>query len=106
MAEVTKKKSTCHNCGSTDHYDNNFPKAKKKFYAIEKVREEESPTEDSELNSMHDAIREQSDDDKGQRENVLVEYQEETQLGIQDIKLEAGMPKDAANKNLCKPTHS
>ncbi|MBW0460333.1 hypothetical protein O181_000048 [Austropuccinia psidii MF-1] len=47
MAEVTKTKNTCHNFGSTDHYSNNCLKAKNKFYAIEKVPEEESPTEDS-----------------------------------------------------------
>ncbi|MBW0467221.1 hypothetical protein O181_006936 [Austropuccinia psidii MF-1] len=48
VAEVTKKTNSCHNCGSTDHYANNFSKSKKKVYAIEKVLEEESPTEDSE----------------------------------------------------------
>ncbi|MBW0515973.1 hypothetical protein O181_055688 [Austropuccinia psidii MF-1] len=47
LAEVTKKKNSCHNCGSTDHYANNCPKAHKNIYAIEKVPEEESPTEDS-----------------------------------------------------------
>ncbi|MBW0469628.1 hypothetical protein O181_009343 [Austropuccinia psidii MF-1] len=104
MEEVTKKKNTCHNCGSADHYANNCPKAKKKFYAIEKVPEEESPTEDSESDSMGDAIREQSDDDKEPRKEFLVEYQEETQIDIQDIQLEAGMPQDTANKNLCKHT--
>ncbi|MBW0592007.1 hypothetical protein O181_131722 [Austropuccinia psidii MF-1] len=44
VAEVTKKKHSCHNCGSTDYYANNCPKAKKKVYAIEKVAEDESPT--------------------------------------------------------------
>ncbi|MBW0565744.1 hypothetical protein O181_105459 [Austropuccinia psidii MF-1] len=48
VAEVTMKKHYCHNCGSTDHYSNNRPKEKKKVYAIEKVAEEESSTEDSE----------------------------------------------------------
>ncbi|MBW0594232.1 hypothetical protein O181_133947 [Austropuccinia psidii MF-1] len=48
VAEMAKKKNSCHNCGSTDHYSNNCPKAKKNNYAIEKVPEEESPTEDSE----------------------------------------------------------
>ncbi|MBW0489788.1 hypothetical protein O181_029503 [Austropuccinia psidii MF-1] len=52
VAEVTKKKNSCHNCGSTDHYSNNCPKAKKKVYDIEKVPEEDSPTEDSESDSM------------------------------------------------------
>ncbi|MBW0578342.1 hypothetical protein O181_118057 [Austropuccinia psidii MF-1] len=104
VAEVTKKKNSCHNCGSTDHYANNCPKAKKKFYAIEKVPEEESPTEDSESDSMGDAIGEQSDDDKDPREEFLVEYQEETPLEIQEIQLEAAMPQDTANKNLCKHT--
>ncbi|MBW0484085.1 hypothetical protein O181_023800 [Austropuccinia psidii MF-1] len=45
MAEVTKKKHTCHKCVSTDHYVNNCPEAKRKVYSIEKVLEEESPTE-------------------------------------------------------------
>ncbi|MBW0545990.1 hypothetical protein O181_085705 [Austropuccinia psidii MF-1] len=104
VAEVTKKKNSCHNCGSTDQYASNFPKAKKKVYAIEKVPEEESPTEDSESDSMGDAIREQSDDDQDPREEFLVEYQHETLLEIHDIQLEAGMPQDTANKNLCKHT--
>ncbi|MBW0465998.1 hypothetical protein O181_005713 [Austropuccinia psidii MF-1] len=104
MTEVTKKKNTCQNCGSTDHYANNCQKAKKKFYAIEQVPEEESPTEDSESDPMGDAIREQSDDDQDPREEFLVEYQEETQMEIHKIQLEAGMPQDTANKNLCKHT--
>ncbi|MBW0583708.1 hypothetical protein O181_123423 [Austropuccinia psidii MF-1] len=74
VAEVTKKKNFCHNCGSTDHYANNCPKAKKKVYAIEKVPGEESPTEDSESESMGDAIREPSDDDQDPRAEFLVEY--------------------------------
>ncbi|MBW0588570.1 hypothetical protein O181_128285 [Austropuccinia psidii MF-1] len=48
VEEVAKKRNSCHNCGSTDHYANNFPNAKKKVYAIENVPEEESLTEDSE----------------------------------------------------------
>ncbi|MBW0491072.1 hypothetical protein O181_030787 [Austropuccinia psidii MF-1] len=63
VAEVAKKNS-CHNCGSTDHYANNCPKARKKVHAIEKVPEVESPTEDAESDSMGDAIREPSDDDQ------------------------------------------
>ncbi|MBW0464396.1 hypothetical protein O181_004111 [Austropuccinia psidii MF-1] len=35
--EVTKKKNSCQNSGSTDHYANNCPKEKKKVYYIEKV---------------------------------------------------------------------
>ncbi|MBW0553532.1 hypothetical protein O181_093247 [Austropuccinia psidii MF-1] len=105
VAEVAKKKTSCHNCGSTDHYANNCPKAKKKVDSIEKVPEEESPAEDSESDSMGDAIREPSDDDQDPREEFLVEYQEETPPEIQDIQLEAGMPQDTANKNLCKHTH-
>ncbi|MBW0503582.1 hypothetical protein O181_043297 [Austropuccinia psidii MF-1] len=89
---------------STDHYANNCPKAKKNVYAIEKVPDEESPTEDSESDSMGDAIREQSDDEKDPIEEFLVECQEETPLKIQDILLEAGIPQDTANRNLCKHT--
>ncbi|MBW0477727.1 hypothetical protein O181_017442 [Austropuccinia psidii MF-1] len=104
VAEVAKKKSYCHNYGSTDHYANNFPKAKKKVYAIEKVPEEASPAEDSDSDSMGDAIREQSNEEQDPTEEFLVEYQEETPLQIQDIQLEAGMPQDSATKNLCKHT--
>ncbi|MBW0544364.1 hypothetical protein O181_084079 [Austropuccinia psidii MF-1] len=87
VAEVAKKKNSCHNCGSIDHHAKNFPKAKKKVYAIEKVSEEESPTEYSDSDSMGDAIREQFDQEQDPREEFLVEYQEETPLEIQDINL-------------------
>ncbi|MBW0474135.1 hypothetical protein O181_013850 [Austropuccinia psidii MF-1] len=53
---------------------------------------------------MVNAIREHSDNYQDPREEYLVEYQEETQLEIQDIQLEEGMPQDTANKNLCKHT--
>ncbi|MBW0464936.1 hypothetical protein O181_004651 [Austropuccinia psidii MF-1] len=53
---------------------------------------------------MGDAIREYSGDNHDPKEEFLVEYQEETQLEIQDIQLEAGMPQDTENKNLCKHT--
>ncbi|MBW0572598.1 hypothetical protein O181_112313 [Austropuccinia psidii MF-1] len=76
VAEMARKKNFCHNCGSTDHYANNCSKAKKKVYAIEKVPEEESPTEDSESDIMSDAIREQYDEEQDPREEFLVEYQE------------------------------
>ncbi|MBW0536638.1 hypothetical protein O181_076353 [Austropuccinia psidii MF-1] len=104
VAEVAKKKYYFHNCVSTEHYANNCPKAKKKVYAIEKVPEEESPTEDSDSDSMGDAIREQSDEEQDPREEFLVEYKEEKPLEIQELQLEAGMPQETANKNLCKHT--
>ncbi|MBW0534787.1 hypothetical protein O181_074502 [Austropuccinia psidii MF-1] len=53
---------------------------------------------------MGDYIREQSDEEKDPRKQFLVEYQEEKPLEIQDIQLEAGMPKDTTNKDLCKNT--
>ncbi|MBW0462957.1 hypothetical protein O181_002672 [Austropuccinia psidii MF-1] len=68
VPDVTKKKDSCHNCGSTDHYSNHFPNAGKKVYAIEKFPEEESPTKDSESESMGDAIREKSDEEQNPRE--------------------------------------
>ncbi|MBW0483909.1 hypothetical protein O181_023624 [Austropuccinia psidii MF-1] len=80
VAEVGKKKNSCHNCGSTDHYSNNCTKAKRKVYAIEKGSEEESSTEDFDSASMGDSIREQSDEEKDQREAFSIEYQEETPL--------------------------
>ncbi|MBW0564103.1 hypothetical protein O181_103818 [Austropuccinia psidii MF-1] len=104
VAEVTNQKNSCHNCGSTDHYAKNIPKEKEKSYDIEKVPEEESPTENSDSESMSDGIREQSDGKQDPREEFLVEYQEETPLEIQDIQLEAGMPQETAKKNLCKHT--
>ncbi|MBW0466450.1 hypothetical protein O181_006165 [Austropuccinia psidii MF-1] len=104
VAEVTKKKNSCHNCGSTDHYSNNFPKEKKKVNAIDKVPEEESPTEDSESASMGDSIRENSDEEQDPKEGFLVDFQEETPLEVQVIQLEAGIPQETSNKNLCKHT--
>ncbi|MBW0479688.1 hypothetical protein O181_019403 [Austropuccinia psidii MF-1] len=53
---------------------------------------------------MGDAIREKSDEDQDPMEEFLVDYQMETPLEIQDIQLEAVMPQDTANKNLCKHT--
>ncbi|MBW0523972.1 hypothetical protein O181_063687 [Austropuccinia psidii MF-1] len=82
----------------SNHYSSNCPKAKKKVYAIENVPEEEPPTEDSDSETMGDAIREQSDEEQDPREEYLVEYQEETPLEIQDIQLEAGMPQDRQQK--------
>ncbi|MBW0470737.1 hypothetical protein O181_010452 [Austropuccinia psidii MF-1] len=55
---------------------------------------------------MGDAIREKSDEDKDPREEPLLQYQEQTQLEIQDIQLEAGMPQDTADQNLCKHTQN
>ncbi|MBW0461916.1 hypothetical protein O181_001631 [Austropuccinia psidii MF-1] len=40
VAEVTNMKNSCHNFALTDHYANNFPKAKKKAYAIGNIPEE------------------------------------------------------------------
>ncbi|MBW0461942.1 hypothetical protein O181_001657 [Austropuccinia psidii MF-1] len=53
---------------------------------------------------MGDAIRAQSDDEQDPRKELLVGYQEETQIEIQEIQLEEGMPQDTANKILCKHT--
>ncbi|MBW0521510.1 hypothetical protein O181_061225 [Austropuccinia psidii MF-1] len=53
---------------------------------------------------MVNSIREHSDYDQDPREEFLVEYKEETQLEIKDIQLEAAMPQDTENKNLCKNT--
>ncbi|MBW0590233.1 hypothetical protein O181_129948 [Austropuccinia psidii MF-1] len=36
VAEVAKKKNSCHNCGSTDHYANNCPKKKKTSMPLRK----------------------------------------------------------------------
>ncbi|MBW0560418.1 hypothetical protein O181_100133 [Austropuccinia psidii MF-1] len=104
VAEVAKKKNCCHSCGSTDNYAKNCPKAKKKVYAIVNVPEEESPTEESDSDSMGDAIREKSNEEQDPREEFLVEYQEENPLEIHDIQLEAGITQYTANKNLCKDT--
>ncbi|MBW0508720.1 hypothetical protein O181_048435 [Austropuccinia psidii MF-1] len=102
--DMNKKKNSCHNCGSTDHYANSFPQAKKKVYVIEQVPEEGSPTEDSESASIGDAIREHCDDYQDPNGEFLVEHQEETQLSIQDVQLETEIPQDSTNKNWCKNT--
>ncbi|MBW0526227.1 hypothetical protein O181_065942 [Austropuccinia psidii MF-1] len=102
VSKVTKKKNSCHNCGSTDHYANKCPKENKKVYAIVQVPEEESLTEYFESESMGDAIREHSDDHQYPKEKFLVESQEETQLEVQDIQLEEGMPQSTANETFFK----
>ncbi|MBW0525151.1 hypothetical protein O181_064866 [Austropuccinia psidii MF-1] len=53
---------------------------------------------------MGDAIREISDGDEDPIEEFILKYQEETQLEIQDIHLEAGLPQDTSNNKLCKHT--
>ncbi|MBW0498212.1 hypothetical protein O181_037927 [Austropuccinia psidii MF-1] len=53
---------------------------------------------------MGDSITEQSDEYKDPREDFLMKYQEETHLEIQEIQLEAGMPQETENKNMCKHT--
>ncbi|MBW0463021.1 hypothetical protein O181_002736 [Austropuccinia psidii MF-1] len=50
------------------------------------------------------AINEPPNDDQDPKEEFLVENQEEKQLEIQDIQVEAGIPQDTANKNFCKHT--
>ncbi|MBW0533894.1 hypothetical protein O181_073609 [Austropuccinia psidii MF-1] len=54
---------------------------------------------------MVDAIEEQSDDDQDPREEFLVEYQEETQIEIQDLQLEACMPQPTENENMLDRTY-
>ncbi|MBW0482062.1 hypothetical protein O181_021777 [Austropuccinia psidii MF-1] len=98
VAEVTKEMNSCHNCNSTENYANNCPNENTKVYFTEKF------PEDSESNSMGDAIREQCDEDQYPREEFLVEYQEETPVEIQNIQLEEGIRQDTENKNLCKNT--
>ncbi|MBW0502411.1 hypothetical protein O181_042126 [Austropuccinia psidii MF-1] len=61
---------------------------------------------DSESDSMGASIRKNSDEDQDPKVEFLLEYQEETPLEFQDIQLEAGIPQDAANKNLCKHTQN
>ncbi|MBW0538565.1 hypothetical protein O181_078280 [Austropuccinia psidii MF-1] len=94
----------CNQSWALDDISKTLQDAKKKVYSIEKFPEEESPTEGSESDSMGDAIRKYSDDYQEQKEEFLVEYQEEKQLEIQDIQLEAGIPQDTSNENLCKNT--
>ncbi|MBW0483592.1 hypothetical protein O181_023307 [Austropuccinia psidii MF-1] len=54
---------------------------------------------------MGNAIREQSEHYQDPKEEFLVEYQEETQLEIQDIQFKAGILQHTSNKTLCKYTH-
>ncbi|MBW0465108.1 hypothetical protein O181_004823 [Austropuccinia psidii MF-1] len=82
VAEVEKKKNSCHTCGSTDHYAKNCPKAKEKVYAIEQVPEEELQTEEADSDFMGDAIREQFHEEQDQIEEFQVEYQEKTPVEI------------------------
>ncbi|MBW0483671.1 hypothetical protein O181_023386 [Austropuccinia psidii MF-1] len=64
ISDLTKNKKICHIYGSTDHYSNKYPSAKKKIYATENVQEEGTQEQDSKSGSMGDAIRQFSDDDQ------------------------------------------
>ncbi|MBW0489690.1 hypothetical protein O181_029405 [Austropuccinia psidii MF-1] len=66
---------------------------------MKQVPDEELQAEYSESSSMGDAIVKNSDDDQDPMEELLVEYQEETQLEIQGTKLESGLPQDTSNKS-------
>ncbi|MBW0475627.1 hypothetical protein O181_015342 [Austropuccinia psidii MF-1] len=71
---------------------------------MEEVKDEDIQTEDYDSYSMENAIRENSDDDQDPIEENLVEYQEETQLEIKDIQLEAGLLQDTTNQTFFKCT--
>ncbi|MBW0507525.1 hypothetical protein O181_047240 [Austropuccinia psidii MF-1] len=60
--------------------------------------------EESDPDSMGDAIRENSDNDQDPIEESLLKYQEETQLKIKDIHLGEELPQHTNNKNCCKHT--
>ncbi|MBW0488742.1 hypothetical protein O181_028457 [Austropuccinia psidii MF-1] len=53
---------------------------------------------------MGNVIRENSDDNQNPIKQFLVDYQEETQLEIQEINLEAGLPQETSNRSLFKHT--
>ncbi|MBW0512657.1 hypothetical protein O181_052372 [Austropuccinia psidii MF-1] len=90
VEELTKEKTFCHNFVSTDHNANSFQKEKEKVYAIEKFPAEETLEEDSESDSMGYFIKVKADDDQDPKEELLVGYEEETQLEIQEIKFDSG----------------
>ncbi|MBW0463789.1 hypothetical protein O181_003504 [Austropuccinia psidii MF-1] len=71
---------------------------------VREFPEEEIQAEYSESESMGDSIRENSDYYQDPIEEFVVEYQEETQLEVQDIKQEAGLPQATAKKRSCKHT--
>ncbi|MBW0471835.1 hypothetical protein O181_011550 [Austropuccinia psidii MF-1] len=103
MSRVTKRKNSCHNCGSTDHYSKSFKKEKKRSMPFKKTQRKNLKERILSL-TMVDAIRESSNGDQYPILEFFVEYQEETQLEIQDIQLEEGLLQDTANKNLCNHT--
>ncbi|MBW0495134.1 hypothetical protein O181_034849 [Austropuccinia psidii MF-1] len=43
VAEVNKKKHSCQNCGSTDHYANNCPNTKKRSMPLRKSQRRKPP---------------------------------------------------------------
>ncbi|MBW0564967.1 hypothetical protein O181_104682 [Austropuccinia psidii MF-1] len=104
LSEVTKKKNSCHNFGSTDQYANNCPKETKKIYAIEKAQEEETQGENCESDSMGVDIRYNSEDEKYPIEEFLVEYQEETEQELQEIQFEVGQLQETESR-ICANTH-
>ncbi|MBW0478813.1 hypothetical protein O181_018528 [Austropuccinia psidii MF-1] len=76
ISTTLQDNNSCHNCGPTDHYPISLPEEKKKDFAVNKVPEEEIQEEDSESDSIGDAIRETSDGDQDPIEEFLVYYQE------------------------------
>ncbi|MBW0465258.1 hypothetical protein O181_004973 [Austropuccinia psidii MF-1] len=60
-AEAPRRINTFHNCGSPDHYVNNFPKGKKKIIAIEEQLVEEHIEYKYDSERMVNELREDSD---------------------------------------------
>ncbi|MBW0485648.1 hypothetical protein O181_025363 [Austropuccinia psidii MF-1] len=99
-------KCRCNQSSTLDDISNTLQdqlsKGKENIYAIEKVPAAATQEEDSESDSMGDAIREISDDDQYPIEEFVVEWREETQLENHYIQLEAGLLQDTPNMNFCK----
>ncbi|MBW0465801.1 hypothetical protein O181_005516 [Austropuccinia psidii MF-1] len=87
-----------------DPYSNSFSNSNKNSYVIQDVPGEETQTEDYDSDSMGNAIKERPWDKIELIEEYLVDYQKETQIEIQEIQLEEGLPKETTNKTFGKNT--
>ncbi|MBW0475355.1 hypothetical protein O181_015070 [Austropuccinia psidii MF-1] len=103
MKEVTKKKSYCHNCGSTATILTTFQRKKRKFIPLKKSQRKKSKQTSLNLTLLI-IPSENCDYDQCSIEQFLIKYQEETKLKKKDIQLEAGLPQDTESKSLCAHT--
>ena len=99
--EAPRRRNTCHNCGSPDHYANNCPKGKKKIFAIEEESVEEHMEYKSDSDSMGNGLRQDSDSGSEPIEQYLLEYEDEKTESVlgNSLKPELIQPKNGEDRS-------